>query len=173
MSPVEDTQIVSISYTDKDPAIAQMITNAVVKGYMAEMLEIKLASTSYQLNWMTDKAEQEREKLERSERALQKYMRDNDLVTLEDRLTIYPQKLSEFSSQLSRGEARAQRTAVAAKPDRGDWGAISTGWRRFRSLPTVRSSQKCVRRSIGPTRRSRSFPRKYGPQTPGDDQGQR
>ena len=71
VSPVKDTKIVSIGYSDANPAMAQMITNAVVRAYMDEMLEIKLASSSYQLTWMTDKAEQEREKLERAERALQ------------------------------------------------------------------------------------------------------
>jgi len=105
VEPLTDTRIVSISYTDKNPAMAQLVTNAVVKAYMDEMLEIKLATSSYSLQWMTQKAAQEREKLERSERVLQKYMRDNDLVTVENKLTIYPQKLSDFSSQLSVAES--------------------------------------------------------------------
>ena len=105
VEPVMDTKIVSISYTDKNPAMAQLVTNAVVKAYMDEMLEIKLATSNYSLQWMTQKAAQEREKLERSERVLQKYMRDNDLVTVENKLTIYPQKLSDFSSQLTVAES--------------------------------------------------------------------
>lgn len=105
VSPVSGTKIVTISYSDKNPAMAQMIANAAVKGYIDEVLEIKLASSSYSLQWMTDKAQQEMEKLERAERALQKYMRDNDLVTVENRLTIYPQRLSDFGSQLSIAES--------------------------------------------------------------------
>lgn len=102
---VGDTRIVSISYRSKNQAVAQVIANAVVEAYMDEMLEIKLSSATHSLKWMTDKAEQEREKLERSERALQQYMRTNDLVTVQDSLSIYPQKMSEFSSQLSSAEA--------------------------------------------------------------------
>ena len=105
VSPVSGTKIVTISYSDKNPAMAQMIANAAVKGYIDEVLEIKLSSSSYSLQWMTDKAQQEMEKLERAERALQKYMRDNDLVTVENRLTIYPQRLSDFGSQLSIAES--------------------------------------------------------------------
>ncbi len=105
VEPLMDTKIVSISYTDENPAMAQLVTNAVVKAYMDEMLEIKLATSNYSLQWMTQKAAQEREKLERSERVLQKYMRDNDLVTVENKLTIYPQKLSDFSSQLTIAES--------------------------------------------------------------------
>ncbi|BDD87649.1 GumC family protein [Desulfofustis limnaeus] len=105
VTPVPNTKIVSISYSHTNPVMAQMVANAVVQAYMDEILEIKVATSSYQLQWMTAKADQEREKLERAERALQQYMRDNDLVTVENRLSVSPQKLTEFSSQLSRAEA--------------------------------------------------------------------
>jgi len=68
------------------------------------MLDIKLSTSNYSLKWMTQKAGEERDKLERSEKALQAFMRANDLVTVENRLTVLPQKLSEFGSQLSRAE---------------------------------------------------------------------
>jgi len=102
--PVKDTKIVTISYKDKDPAIAKLVADAVVKAYMNEMLDIKLSTSNYSLKWMTEKAAEERDKLERSERDLQDFMRANDLVTVENRLTILPQKLSEFGSQLSKAE---------------------------------------------------------------------
>jgi succinoglycan biosynthesis transport protein ExoP len=103
--PVKDTKIVTISYKDKDPSIAKLVADAVVKAYMNEMLDIKLSTNSYSLKWMTEKAAEERDKLERSEKSLQTFMRANDLVTVENRLTILPQKLSEFGSQLSKAEA--------------------------------------------------------------------
>lgn len=103
---IKNTKIVRISYSDKNPAIARLVTDAIVKAYMDEMLEIKLASSSYSIKWMTDKAQIEREKLEYSERELQRYMRENDLVTVEDKLTILPQKLEEFAGQISRAEAQ-------------------------------------------------------------------
>lgn len=106
VQPVNNSKIVRISYSDKNPTIARLVTDAIVKAYMDEMLEIKLASSSYSIKWMTDKAQIEREKLEYSERELQKFMRENDLVTVEDKLTILPQKLGEFASQISRAEAQ-------------------------------------------------------------------
>lgn len=102
---VNNTKIVSISYENPDPAIAKLVADAVVKAYMDEMLDLKLSTSSYSLKWMTSKAAEEREKLERSEEDLQHFMRENDLVTVEDRLTILPQKLSEFGRQLSKAEA--------------------------------------------------------------------
>ncbi len=102
--PVRNTKVVTISYTDKDPAIARIVADEVVKAYMDEMLDIKLSTSSYSLKWMTEKAGEERDKLERSERELQHFMRENDLVTVENRLTVLPQKLSEFGSQQSKAE---------------------------------------------------------------------
>ncbi len=103
--PVRNTKVVTISYMDKDPAIARIVADEVVKAYMDEMLDIKLSTSSYSLKWMTEKASEERDKLERSERELQHFMRENDLVTVENRLTVLPQKLSEFGSQQSKAEA--------------------------------------------------------------------
>jgi polysaccharide biosynthesis transport protein len=103
--PLKNTKIVSISYNHRDPAMARLVAKAIVKAYMDEMLEIKLSSSSYSVKWMTDKAQIEREKLEHSERELQRFMRENDLVTVEDKLTILPQKLGEFGRQISKAEA--------------------------------------------------------------------
>jgi len=104
INPVVNTKTVFILYSDKDPAMAKVIADAVVQAYIDETLEIKLSSSNYTLKWMTAKAEEESKKLEGSELNLQKYMRDNDLVTVEDKLAVYPQKLAEFSSQLSKAQ---------------------------------------------------------------------
>ncbi len=105
IKPVANTKTVIISYSDKNPAMARLVTDAIIQAYMDQILEIKLVSSSYSLQWMTSKADEERKKLESSEIALQKYMRDNDLVTVENKLAIFPQRLSEFSSQLSKAQA--------------------------------------------------------------------
>jgi polysaccharide biosynthesis transport protein len=105
VKPVANTKTVYILYSDKDPAMAKIVVDAVVQAYMDEILEIKLSLSNYTLQWMTAKADEERKKLEGSELALQKYMRDNDLVTVEDKLAVYPQQLAEFSSQLSKAQS--------------------------------------------------------------------
>lgn len=104
VKPLKNTKIVTITYEDTNPAIAKMVTDAVVQAYIDELLEIKLSTSNYSLKWMNSKAAEERDKLEKSERELQKYMRDNDLVTVENKLTVLPQKLSEVGLQLSKAE---------------------------------------------------------------------
>ena len=106
VEPIKETRVVNIHYTNTNPTLAKMINDALVQAYINENLDIKLNSTQQSLRWMTNKAEQERSKLEESERNLQKYMREHNLVTLENRLAIYPEKISQFSTQLSSAESK-------------------------------------------------------------------
>ena len=160
-----DTKIVSISYTDENPAMAQLVTNAVVKAYMDEMLEIKLATSNYSLQWMTQKAAQEREKLERSERVLQKYMRDNDLVTVENKLTIYPQKLSDFSSQLTIAESERKELQTLLNKI----SAAGEDLDKLENIPGFADSQvlKLVRERLYKANQNiKELSKKYGPKHP-------
>ena len=106
VSPVKESKVFVISYMSKNPIFAKRVANALVKAYMEELLQLKMDASGTTIKWMTQKADEEREKLEKSEAYLQKYMQENNIVTIENRVTVTPQKLSEFSSQLSRAEAR-------------------------------------------------------------------
>ena len=106
VKPVEESRIFIISFMSENPFFSRIVANTLVKAYMEELLELKMASSGITIKWMSQKADEEREKVKESEAKLQKYIRDNDIVTIEDRVTVVPQKLSEFSSQLSRAEAR-------------------------------------------------------------------
>ncbi len=105
VEPIANTKTVYIFYTNKYPAMAKLVVDEVVQAYMDEMLEIKHSTSNYTLQWMTTKAAEERKKLEKSELALQRYMREHDLVTVENKLAVFPQKLAEFSRQLSAAQA--------------------------------------------------------------------
>ena len=126
VTPLKNTKIVTISYADKNPAVAKLVADAVVQAYIDELLEIKLATSNYSLKWMNTKAAEERDKLEKSERELQEYMRQNDLVTVENKLTVLPQKLSDVGLQLSKAETEEkelqdllnQINTVIDSPDR-------------------------------------------------------
>ena len=112
LTPVYDTKIVSVGYTHHIPEIAQLVANGIVQAYIEETLEIKTSTTKHSLNWMTVKADEERKKLEESERALQEYMRNNDIVTVENKLTVLPERLSKFSAELSAAQTEEKKYAA-------------------------------------------------------------
>jgi len=105
-NPIKDSKIVSISYMSESPEFAALVANSVAKAYISEILDMKMSSTRYALEWMSKKAEEEKSKLEKSERALQEYMRVNDIVTLQDKIAITPEKLSEFNTQLIQAQTK-------------------------------------------------------------------
>ncbi|WP_432822912.1 GumC family protein [Trichloromonas sp.] len=106
VNPFKNSRIVTISYLSPNPEFAAQVANATAKAYIQETMEMKLASTRMTLEWMGKKAAEEGAKLESVERALQKYMVDNDIITLENRLTLTPQELAQVSSQLVTAESK-------------------------------------------------------------------
>ena len=105
VSPVRNSRVVEVSYLSENPVLSKMIVNTVAKAYIEEVLEMRMRASGYSLSWMSKKAEEERAKLEKSENALQEYIREKDIVTIEDRVTIIPQKLAELSTRLTKAEA--------------------------------------------------------------------
>ncbi|WPD21822.1 MAG: polysaccharide biosynthesis tyrosine autokinase [Candidatus Electrothrix scaldis] len=112
LTPVRDTKIVNVSYTHRIPKIAQLVADGVVQAYIEETLDIKTSTTKHSLNWMTLKADEERKKLEESEKALQEYMRKSDIVTVENKLSVLPERLSQFSSALSAAQTEEKKHAA-------------------------------------------------------------
>ncbi|MEW6586229.1 MAG: polysaccharide biosynthesis tyrosine autokinase [Nitrospirota bacterium] len=106
VAPVKNSKIVNVSFQSANPDFAALIVNSVAKAYIEEILEMRMSTSRYSLEWMTKKAEEEKTKLEKSEKALQEYMRAHDIVTLQDKVAITPEKLSEFNAQLIKGETK-------------------------------------------------------------------
>lgn len=165
VTPLKNTKIVSISYSDRDPAMAGLVADAIVKAYMDEMLEIKLSTSSYSIKWMTDKAQEEREKLEYSERELQRFMRENDLVTVEDKLTVLPQKLTEFGRQISIAEAQKKEL----KDQLVQIQSAGKNLDKLESIPSLATNEvlKSIRERIYRANQSiQELSKKYGPKHP-------
>jgi len=112
VTPVKNSKIVEISFQSTNPELAKTITDTVAKAYIEEILDLNMSSSRYTLQWMTKKAEEERDRLEKSEKDLQRYVKDQNFVTLENKIAIVPQKMSELNSQLIRAEAKKKEMEV-------------------------------------------------------------
>lgn len=106
VSPIKNSKLVNISYMSTNPELAALIVNSVAKAYMEDILEIKMSTSKYAMRWMTEKADEERSRLEKSEGALQEYMRSKDIVTLENRIAMVPEKLSEVATKIAAAETK-------------------------------------------------------------------
>ncbi|MBU0992265.1 MAG: polysaccharide biosynthesis tyrosine autokinase [Proteobacteria bacterium] len=115
VNPVPESKIVHIGFTSQNPQLASMIVNTVAKAYMDRLLEMKMQSSAQTIKWMREKVDEEGKKLQESENKLQEYMKERDIVTIEDRVTIIPQKLAELSRQLTAAETKRKELETLYK----------------------------------------------------------
>lgn len=108
-----DTNVVDITFLHKNPELATMVVNAISKAYMDEVQEIRMHTANYTIAWMTTKAKEEKEKLQESEKALQDYTRAQNIVTIDNRITINPAQLSDYSAQISKAKAKLEKDQEA------------------------------------------------------------
>jgi len=71
VSPVKNSKIVNISFVSTNPEFAVLVANTVAKAYIEEILDMRMSTSRYSVEWMTKKAEEEKEKEQKSEQALQ------------------------------------------------------------------------------------------------------
>lgn len=112
VQPIANSRITAISFLSANPEFSALVANTYANAYLEETLNIKMEATRRNLAWMTKKAEAEQEKLEKRETELQSYMKDNDLVALEDRVAIVPQKLAQLGRELVTAEARRKELSL-------------------------------------------------------------
>lgn len=106
VSPVTNTKIVNVSYSSPNPGFSSAIANTVAQAYIEEILDMKMSSTRNKIQWMSKKAEEELSKLKNSELTLQQYVREQEFVTLENKVAIIPEKLNDINAQLMQSENR-------------------------------------------------------------------
>lgn len=106
VEPVKNSRIVNISFEYPEPRLAAAIADGVANAYVEQVLDIKMGTARQAVEWMTKKIEEQKKKLEESQQALQAYMKDKDIVELENKEAVTPLKLQNLSYQLIQAEAK-------------------------------------------------------------------
>ncbi len=165
VTPVKNSKIVQISYISTNPAFAALIVNTVTRAYMDILLEMRMSSSKYAMQWMQQKADEEKAKLGKSEEALQQYMRNNDIVTLENKVTMVPEKIAEVSSKVAEAETKRkamealynQVRSVAGNPAKADTVSVIS------SDPTIQALRVQI---LDAEQRITDLSKRYGPKHP-------
>ncbi|HEY5742282.1 MAG TPA: Wzz/FepE/Etk N-terminal domain-containing protein, partial [Terrimicrobiaceae bacterium] len=101
------TRLIDVSVTDTNPQRAQLIAETVVKEFMRQVIEQRMAAGRIANDFLRDEANKLKAKLEESEQQLQKYKEDQNAVSLENDQNITVEKLKELNAQV--GQAKNQR----------------------------------------------------------------
>lgn len=119
VEPVKNSRIVNISYEHTDPVLAATIANGIANAYVEQVLDIKMGTTRHAVEWMTKKLDEQKAKMEDSQRAIQEYAKNKDIVAIENKETITPQKIQNLGSQLMAAEAKRREAEALYNQVRG------------------------------------------------------
>ncbi|MCF6247618.1 MAG: polysaccharide biosynthesis tyrosine autokinase [Desulfobacula sp.] len=101
VQPVESSRILRIGYMSDNPVVSMKVANAIAQAYIDELVDMQMEVSGYSIGWMKKKSEIQRVKLEESEKELHQYKKKYDIITIEDKITVLPERLSDLSRKLT------------------------------------------------------------------------
>jgi polysaccharide biosynthesis transport protein len=107
ISPVDKTRLVSVGFTTPSPALSQALANGHVQSFMEMSLESRFSLSKEAKNFLEQKKNELRQKLETSEATLNQFRRSHGVVSVEKGENIVVDRLVDLNKQLT--GARAQR----------------------------------------------------------------
>jgi succinoglycan biosynthesis transport protein ExoP len=106
------TRLIDVSVDDKDPVRAQQLAKSMIKEYENLNFEEKASETKTGNDALIQEADRLKDKLHKSEQALQQYREEHHAVSLEDKQNIVVEKLKELNQKVT--DARGERIKLEA-----------------------------------------------------------
>lgn len=110
VEPVRNSRLVILRYDSPDPNLAATILNTLAKTYINLNLERRFDASTYARNFLQERLQQVKAKLEESERDLVEFSRQEQIFTVGDKGSIVGQNLEATNAAL--GEAEKRRIAA-------------------------------------------------------------
>lgn len=107
---VVNTSLVLISVSSYNPVLAKNLANSFGREYINFKLEEKLGVTAQASDWLRERLDFLKQQLEESEKRLQEYRLENNLIDLKGVDTLITQQIRDITSRLS--EAKAKRVQL-------------------------------------------------------------
>ena len=107
ISPVRKTQLVKVSVFSESPELARRAADVMAQQYIESQLDAKIELTQQAAGWLSDRLGGLKEKLEQSERRLQEYREQNNLVDVEGVDTLVAKEIDQITEKLV--DARSKR----------------------------------------------------------------
>ena len=125
VSPVRGSRLVEVSFTSRDPKVAQAVTNSLVTQYMDQNYRNRYVTTMEASEWLSSQLNDLRGKVAASSQAVADYQKRYGLVEADQRDVPFGQLMGEVSRQLSDAQAdRIQAEASVRMIDEGRVDAI-------------------------------------------------
>ncbi len=112
VEPVRNSRLAKLYYNSPDPQRAAAILNTLVKNYINMNMERRFDASTYARNFLQERLQQVKAKLEESERQLVEFARQQQIISVDDKQNTVSQTLSATNAALA--EAEKKRIAAEA-----------------------------------------------------------
>ena len=102
VSPIRDSNLIEISFASLDPKLAAQVANAVAEEYLALSAKKRLERSTGAETYLKKEIAELQAQLETSEKDLNDFARQNQVVDLEDRNNIIATRLTELNANLAK-----------------------------------------------------------------------
>lgn len=122
VEPVRSSRLIKLHVENTNPELAARIANATVQSFIAMGLERRLEASSYAKTFLEDQIKQIKAKLEESERKLNRYAQEKQILTLDEKTSVINQTYTDYAAALSRAEqdrikVESQFSEIKRNPD--------------------------------------------------------
>ena len=111
--PVRDSRIVDVTFSATVPVLTAEVANALAQAYIDQDLDFRNASSRDASDWLQQRIGEQRQAVESSELAVQRYRETHGAVSLDDRQNVIAQELADLNAAAT--QAAAQRIAREAR----------------------------------------------------------
>ena len=99
--PSRQSNVIEISYISSNPETAEKLANTFALAYMDVYLDLKVEPARQFSKFFEEQTDSARTALEKSQKRLSSYLRDNDITSVDNRIDIETEKLNAISNQLT------------------------------------------------------------------------
>ena len=132
VKPFPRTRLVKVLFTSPDPALSARLVNAHATAFMHYGVELRTRANIEAQQFLEEKLVELKERVEKSEAALNDYRRDKGILSLDEKENIVVDRLSDLNKRLT--EAEADRIELEAQ-------VRLVRKRDYASLPSVLESE--------------------------------
>lgn len=104
MELVRNSRMIKVNAENANPQLAARIANSVTQTFIALNLERRLESSSYAKTFLETQLGLTKARLEESERKLNMFARDRNILTLDEKTNVVNQTFTDFSTALAKVE---------------------------------------------------------------------
>jgi polysaccharide biosynthesis transport protein len=108
--PTQKTQLVKIAFSTSDPQLSARMADAHAQAYIRQGLELRARTNEEAQRFLEEKLVELKERVEKSEEALNRYRRNRGIISLDDKENIVVERLADLNKRLT--EAEAERIAL-------------------------------------------------------------